>query len=194
MAKKTIELTSQEDLKIFMSPQRQNLMRNLRISSKPLTSKDMAEILGISTSSAQFHIKKLESLGIVELDHVESINGIQAKYYRMAEVNVNIGSAVEKELSNERYAIMQNLMKGTFDGLLEFYESGASKDEIVENSEFVNGFINLTEQDGKELLKLIREFIETHEKVDEGTQVWEYTLMMYNTKNQKEQGGKNNEK
>lgn len=194
MDKKLINLTTQEELKIFMSPQRQKLMRNLRISSKPLTSKDMAELLGISTSSAQFHIKKLEGLGIVELDHTESINGIQAKYYKMAEANISIGSDKEDELQNERYTIMQNLVKGTFNGLLEFYESGLSHEEIKANSEFINGFINLTEEDGKKLLEVIRDFIKKHERIEENTRVWEGTLMIYKADTGKKKGGNDNEK
>jgi DNA-binding Lrp family transcriptional regulator len=181
MAKKTIKLTTQEELNIFMSPQRQKLMRHMRIAGKAATSKDVAGFLGISTSSAQFHIKKLEKLGIVELDHTERINGILAKYYRMADINVRIGSYLGDEHFDERNVIMENLMKGTFDGLIEFYETGISEEDIAKYSEFVNGFINLTPEDSKELLRMMREFISTHEKSAPNTEVWEYTLMLYNT-------------
>ena len=113
MPKKTIRLSSQEDLKVFMSPQRQKLMRNMRMAGKPLTSKALSDMLGISTSSAQFHIKKLEKLGIVELSYTEKIKGIIAKYYRIADINVNIGTHLKDNLSKERYVIMQNLIHNT---------------------------------------------------------------------------------
>ena len=185
MAKKTIKLTTQEDLKIFMSPQRQKLMRHMRIAGKAATSKAVAGFLGVSTSSAQFHIKKLEKLGIVELDHTERINGILAKYYRMADINVSICCNLEGEHFDERNVIMENLMKGTFDGLIEFYETGVSDEDIAKYSEFINGFINLTPEDASELLRIMREYIGSHEKSAPNTQVWEYTLMLYNTGVQK---------
>jgi len=179
--KKTIKLTTQEDLKIFMSPQRQKLLRNMRMAGEALTSKAVADMLSISTSSAQFHIKKLETLGVVELDHTERCSGILAKFYKIADVNVNIGADLGGKLSSERYIIMQNLMKDTFEGLIKCYETGACSDEEAKNSEFVNGFINLTHKDAQELLKLIAEFINKHEDEGACTQIWEYQLMMYNT-------------
>jgi hypothetical protein len=181
MAKKTIKLTTQEDLKVFMSPQRQKLLRHMRMAGEAVTSKAVADMLEISTSSAQFHIRKLEKLDIVELDHTEKINGILAKFYKIGNINVSIGSNISDDLSNERYITMQNLIKGTFDGLIEFYELGESNEEMANHSEFINGFINLTHDDSQELLRMIREFIEIHENEGEGTQIWEYQLMMYNT-------------
>lgn len=181
MAKKTIKLTTKEDLNVFMSPQRQKLMRHMRIAGKAATSKAVADFLDVSTSSAQFHIKKLEKLGIVELDHTERINGILAKYYKMADVNVSIGSNLGDEHFDERNVIMENLMKNTFDGLIESHKSGIPEEEIAKQSEFANGFINLTFEDSQELLKIMREFIGSHEKSAPNTQVWEYTLMLYNT-------------
>ena len=185
MSKKTIKLSTQEDLSIFMSPQRQRLIRNMRIINKPVTSKAVADMLGVSTSSAQFHIKKLEKLGILELDHTEKINGIIAKYYKLANVNVSIGSNFD-DLANERYIVMENLVKGTFEGLIDLYKLGLPDEKVEKNSEFVNGFINLKPEDAQELLGLIREFIESHDKGEPGTQPWEYTLMLYNTEAKKD--------
>lgn len=181
MEKKMIKLISQEDLKIFMSPQRLRLIRQMRIFGEPVTPKILADTLKISASSVQHHIKKLEKLGIVELDHTSVINGILAKYFRLADVDVSIGSYLGDDLSNERYAVMQNLMKESFDGLINFYESGLSEEEIAKNGEFLHGFINISHEDAQELFKIIREFIESHEKSDLDTHIWEYTLLMYNT-------------
>lgn len=181
MAKKIIKLSSLEDLKIFMSPQRQKLLRNMHILGKAVTPKAVADMLGISPSSAQFHIKKLESLGVVELDHKESINGIQAKFYKITDADVQIGSSAGEDLSKERYAIMQNIIKNSFDGLIRLYESEIPYEEKANYGDFLNGVVHLTEQDSKQLFKMIKEFIEVHEIKHEKTDSWEYTLMIYKT-------------
>lgn len=181
MTKKAIKLSTQEDLKIFMSPQRQKLLRHMRLAGKAVTSKAIADMLDISTSSAQFHIKKLVKLGVVELDHTERINGILAKFYKIGDVTVHIGSHLADNLSEEKYIIMQNLMNNTFDGLIKYFKSGATEEEIAENSEFINGFINLTQEDSQKLLKMIRDFLSSHENKGADTPIWEYTLMLYKT-------------
>lgn len=193
MTKKVIKLSSQGDLKIFMSPQRQKLLRHMSIIGEAVTPKAISDMLKISPSSAQFHIKKLETLGVVELDHKESINGIQAKFYKPADVDIHIGSPLEENLSKERYAIMQNIIKNTFDGLLSLFDTGVSKEVVAKNSEFVNGVVHMSQKEGQELLSIIREFVIKHEKKDTDTQPWEYTLLLYNTAIRNEENEKEKE-
>ena len=181
MSRKIIKLSSQEDLKIFMSPQRQKIIRNMQISGSPVTPKAVADMLEISASSAQFHIKKLEALGIVELDHTESINGITAKFYGLVDADIRIGSDTEDGMAGERTAIMQNLMNNTFDGLIKLGKKNLPVDIAAQNGDFLNGILHLSEKDSQHLLKMIREFVSTHEKKAENTNPWDYTFIMYNT-------------
>lgn len=180
MSNKTITLSTQEELKIYMSPQRQNLLRHLRISKSTMTPKNLADIMEISPSSVQHHIKKLLQLGVVELDHTEVINGINARYYKLADVNVSIGSPNGDDLSNERIIIMQNILKDTLSGIIKLAEADIPEPEIADQGDFFSGAVYLTSDDSKKLLKLIREFILSHETKSKGTQSWEYALMLYN--------------
>lgn len=181
MTKKSITLSTQEELKIFMSPQRQKLLRQMGIEGKSMTPKAIADMLGVSPSSAQFHIKKLEKLGLVELDHTEIINGITAKYYQLTDVNVNIGMLSEDELSKERYVIMQNLLKNSLEGFIRLHEMGLSEESLSENGDFVDGIVHLSKSDAQELLELIRNFILTHQKRGNDTEPWQYSLLLFNT-------------
>jgi len=180
MDKKIIKLSGEEELKIFMSPVRQKIMRHMQVAGEALTPKSIADDLGLSPSSAQFHIKKLASLGIVELDHTKTINGIRAKYYRIAYADVRIGSVAKDSLSRERYIIMQNLIRDTFDGLVDFYENVSDESEILKNGDFLNGFLYLSREDSIRLLEMIRKFISEHELKKGDEDAWEYTLMIYN--------------
>ncbi|NLT49026.1 MAG: helix-turn-helix transcriptional regulator, partial [Clostridiales bacterium] len=73
---KRIKLTTKKELNIYMSPVRQQLLRQLSIANGPMTPKMLSDSLGISPSSVQHHIRKLSELELIELDHTEVINGI----------------------------------------------------------------------------------------------------------------------
>ena len=69
MAKKTLDITTREQLDVYMNPQRQRLLHEMQVLARPATCKQLADAMGISASSVTHHMKKLESLGLVELDH-----------------------------------------------------------------------------------------------------------------------------
>lgn len=180
MSNKIIALSETEDLKIFMSPVRQKLLRCLHINGCPMTAKAIADSLGISPSSAKHHINKLESLGIVELSHTELINGITARYYKASDVTVSIGSELEDDLTSEKNIIVENLIKNTLDGFRNLKKANIPHDEIQNCGDFLNGIVHLSPADSLELLELIRNFIDTHQVYTEGSQPWEYSLILYN--------------
>lgn len=180
MSKKTITLSTQEDLKIFMSPQRQKLIREMRISGSPMTPKSIADMLGISPSSAQHHIKKLMQLGLIELDHTKLVNGIQARYYKLTDVNVSIGMQLQDELSDERNIIMQNRLINVLHGFRKLSDAKIPFDSKQNYGDFSSGVLHLTPSDSKELLDIIRNYISTHETRTEDSEPWEYALILYN--------------
>lgn len=180
MNKQIISLSKLEDLKVFMSPVRQKLLRCMKVNGHPMTTKAVADALDISPSSAKHHITKLENLGIVELSHTELINGIKARYYKPAEVFVNIGSQLEDDLSSERRIIVQNLINSTLEGLQSVRELDVPQDELQNLGDFVHGVVHLTPEDSKKLFKMMQDFIDTHETKSEGTEPWEYALVFYN--------------
>lgn len=98
------------------------------------------------------------------MDYTELINGITAKYYKLTNAEVRIGSLAEKSLSEGRYAIMQDLINEIFKGLVNLYESGFPEDEILEHGDFLNGVVHLTKEDSDQLTGIIRGFILIHEK------------------------------
>jgi DNA-binding transcriptional ArsR family regulator len=185
MPKKIIPLSTKEELSIYMSPQRQQLLRIMGIEGKPMTAKRIADRMGVSASSATLHINKLAALGIVEEDHTERINGILARYYRLADVTVNIGGQRDDGLRGERRVVMQNMMLNTLRGLESGLEharkTGVSEDTLQENGDFLSGVLHLRPEDAGGLMELIRKYIDEHETYSEGTEPWEYSLIVYNS-------------
>ena len=94
-----IVLSSEKELKVLMSPIRQRIIRQMSREGKPVTSKYIADKLNISPSSAQHHIKQLQEIGIIEFDHSEVINGITARYLKLSEKNISIGTNINDDLN-----------------------------------------------------------------------------------------------
>lgn len=184
MSKKIISLSTKEELSIYMSPQRQQLLRVMRIAGLPMTAKALADKLGISASSAAHHISKLSGLGVVEEDHTEMINGIRARYYRLTDVTVNIGQQLDDGLSGERNAILQNMLQNTLSGLYGGIEAARRTDipeEDMKNyGDCLGGVVYLKPDDSQKLLELIRNYLDEHETFTEGAHPWEYALILYN--------------
>lgn len=180
MNKTEIRLTTEHDLRIFMMPMRQKIIRVLKISPTPLTAKNISDQLGISASSVQHHIKQLEAIGLVEHDHYEIINGIRANYFKAVNVTVRIGQENSDEFSGNRDVVVQNLISQVYDGYTEVLH--AMSGNSVKNNiygDFLSGVIHLNDDDAAALLKLIFKFIIEHEQTTENTTPWEYEMILY---------------
>ena len=81
MDDKTRVITTDEELKIFSDPYRMKIIRTYMSNGVPLTVKQCADYMGEVPAKVHYHVKKLISINVLELDHVEVINGINAKYY-----------------------------------------------------------------------------------------------------------------
>ena len=108
--RKMITLATRKQMDIYMNPQRQRLLKALEVSGKPMTPKQLSNVLKISASSVSLHIRKLVELGLLELDHTESIHGIQAKYYKKLPVSVSIGGNLDDDLKEERFYLSDYIM------------------------------------------------------------------------------------
>ncbi|MDK2967723.1 helix-turn-helix domain-containing protein [Lacrimispora sp.] len=181
-----VKLSTKKELEIYMNPVRQNLLRILERSKLPMTPKQLSLKLDISPSSVQHHIKKLESLGVIKLDHTEVINGITARYYSPTYVNVQIGLDHPDDTHMQKEILVQEQIAKTYDGFLtqkkKFIEH--YKDEDLESrwglGDILAGVIHLEPEEGKELLKLIMDFLDAHAVPSAKKSPWEYALILYN--------------
>lgn len=185
MAKKIIQLSTKEQLNIYMSPQRQQLLRVMGVYGAPITAKGLADKLGISASSAAHHINKLKQLGVVEDDHTEVVNGIVAKFFRLADVTVSIGSDMDDGLSGERGAVIQNILQNTLNGYnrsIEFARNSGKPGGLLKDyGDCLSGVLHLMPEDARGLMEFIRKYIDEHETYSQGTEPWEYALIIYNS-------------
>ena len=175
-----IVLTGKKELDIYINPQRQNILRTMQIHTLPMTAKQIADLVGISASSVQHHIRLLRELGIVEQSHTEQIHGITATYFRVLPRTVRIGSLVADEHSNQRTAIMQANLNSVFTGFLS-YCADTSEQSVGDGpfGDMLSGIAHLRADEAKQLYTLITDFLQAHESAESHTAAWEYALIAY---------------
>lgn len=174
-----ITLQTKEQLDIFMNPQRQRLLRALQKSAAARTPKDLSLEIGVSASSVQHHLQRLESLGLVYVDHTAVIHGITAKYYAPAPVTVRIGGGGEgDELANERETLLRSLVADVLDDTLRGIFDGISEKRTAD---VLTGFVHLTPERAAELQALIYDFTRKYETPCDGSTPWEYAVVYRRT-------------
>jgi len=156
-----------------MHPSRQRILTLLSIHGS-MTPKQVADSLSMTSSSAKHHILKLVGLGAVEVDHTALINGITATYYKRTDATISIGS-VE---GGPRKALAQNLLKEVQDGFF-------SQDRVLEDEgghfmgDMLTGVLHLKPDESDELIGMVRSYIASHEKKNEDTLPFVYSLVAY---------------
>lgn len=80
--KKKLVLETLEEIRTVTDPYRFDIIQIFRKNSnKPMNVKEVASKMGEAHGKVYYHIKKLEKVGALKIDHTESKNGIIAKYY-----------------------------------------------------------------------------------------------------------------
>lgn len=174
----SIILSGKKELDVYINPQRQNLLRCMRIAGVPLTPKAIADRMGISASSAQHHIRKLAEIGVVELSHTGRVHGITAKYYRVSPRPVQIGANGKDGLWDERLALLQSIHARVFAGFSEYLERETPGDGGP-RGDMLSGVVRLGREEARELHAVIRAFLEAREKEGGEGEPWEYSLVAY---------------
>lgn len=181
-----IKISTKKELEIYMNPMRQNLLRLLERSKLPMTPKQLSQKLDISPSSVQHHIKKLESLGVITLDHTEVINGITARYYCPTYVNVRIGLDHPDDTQLQKEVLVQEQIARTYEGFLtqkkKFIELFNNEDleSRWDLGDIMTGVVHLSPGEGEELLTLIKDFLDAHAVPSAEKSPWEYAFILYN--------------
>lgn len=170
---KMITLTDTKQLEIYMHPKRQQILHELSVEG-PMTAKMLSDTLGMTPSSAKHHLKRLEELAVVEVDHRELIHGITATYYRRTLVTVSFGSLPEEHKKNASAAVTKQIQD-------RFYAQPRSLTDTEGHfqADQVSGVVHLSLQEADELYRLIRNFLEEKEKKRDGTEPFVFSLLAY---------------
>lgn len=190
MGKKIISLTGEKELRIFMLPLRQQIIREMRIIGKPITAKQLADKLSITPSSAKHHLNKLQEIGLVEFSHSKLINGITANYMSLVDVDISIGQNLDDEFNNIRDVYSQNIISEVYQGYQNLIKNNRPINSNFHTGGFLTSVIHLSDEKIIELLSIMRDFIEENKDTKEDTDPYEFALVYYKTNLDKNNEGK----
>jgi DNA-binding transcriptional ArsR family regulator len=184
-------LTAEKELRIFMDPLRQRVLAHMEILGAPVTAKGLADALGIAPSSARHHLGQLESIGVVERDHQETIHGIVATFYRLTKKQVRL-EAGEQSLWKEQELVLEDRSRLVREGCcraqrrldqqlrqLPREKRAAWQRTHGLGTRFEAGVLHLTPGQLRQLDRLIRKWTANCRAPAEGTVPVPYCLVSY---------------
>lgn len=123
---RTFIASTEEELKVLSSPQRQRIFKVLLSEGLPLHGKEIADRLGIKAASAHYHLKKMEEIGVVCESHTQVINGITARYYKTTFDSIVLGDDFLENtgdhLTNQKMQFIHSTFNSNRDAFLKSLE------------------------------------------------------------------------
>lgn len=105
-----ITLSTPEEIKIISDPFRLSILKEYMKLNRPATVKQIADRMHETPAKVHYHIKKFLSIDLLELDHIEEINGINAKFYRLKYKSIKIDRESNDDLIDDILGDTENLL------------------------------------------------------------------------------------
>lgn len=176
-------IKTDEEIKIFTDPYRLKIVDTFAKNEEPMTVKGVADKMGEVPAKVHYHVKKLLSINIIELDHVTVINGINAKYYKLVadDFRIELADSLFGNKHTSQINNVESVLINTIDGF---------KNEVLKKTEQVKrekqrdiyaGLISgndiyLSNDDYKELGDEISRILNKYSKKGEGKEL--YSILM----------------
>ncbi len=161
-------IKTEEEFKIFADPYRMKIMSTFGSNKNPMTVKMVADEMGEVPANVHYHVKKLLKIGLIELDHIEVINGINAKYYKkiVDDIILEISKDQPQEMMNMQMDLATNALLNTVDLFKDAVRERAIKIKSAPEERKNDGFllvddVYLSEEDYNEYYTLVKSFLDT---------------------------------
>lgn len=176
-----IELKTLEEIRIYSDPYRIQIINAFHKLGRPATVKEVADSMDQVPAKVHYHVKKLESIGLLTLVDTKLINGITAKYYKAYEGHVKIRKSefddtVQQVFQSETTKLLSNL----YDENKKRFIQATQREKP--DGRMTNTELNLTRGELEELVKLILDFCEAHEHKEKTPEKATYELFFTITK------------
>lgn len=169
-------IKTDEELKVFNDPYRMKIIRVFQRSEEPLTVKGVADILGEVPAKIHYHVQKMLKVKFLELDHVEVINGINAKYYKLPmksfTISLKDGDDEMKKMS-QLHSIVQNMIEDFKESFMKSSARGVETKQ--EDTGFlVSNQLELTPEEYKEVNQYLSSLTKKYNKKKEGSSTYTF--------------------
>lgn len=177
---KILYLSTEKELRTYMHPLRQKILRILKLHPDGMTAKQIADTLQIAPSSAGHHLQELEKIGVAVLARTENIHGFTAKIYQSANVVVSLSQA-NTDSGDVRETVIRHGVEQVLNGYFETVRKQAS--DTLKNSdsnqEAFFGVWYFTQEEAEQLENLIREYLFAHSHPKKGSIAYELALIAH---------------
>lgn len=151
------ELNTLEEIRIYSDPYRIQIMTEFQKIGRPATVKEIADALGEVPAKVHYHVKKLESIGLVSLVDTKLINGITAKYYEPFQGQITIkrsefDDTIQQVLMSETQNLLGNLFEESKKRFLRANSGSKPEGTLMSHDVF------LTKEEAQELVTWINDY------------------------------------
>ncbi len=117
-------LDTEERIKAFTHPYRMKLIHVFRETRRPMTATEVARMLGEGPGKVHYHMRVLESAGLVAVVRTETVNGIVARYYEPTARHYSVSDAARGAVGGEpiRDEVARMISRRFRDGLRAFLD------------------------------------------------------------------------
>lgn len=166
-------IQTNEEFKIFADTYRMKIIDMYSEKDIPMTVKMVADFLKEVPSKVHYHVQKLIKINILILDHIEVINGINAKYYILKDKSFKIDIKDDTSPKMKEFQIDATLAV-IIKSIDIFKNDVITHGEVIKKknqSEKKDGFISqrniyLSDEELHKLQIYIFDYIGNHSKAD----------------------------
>lgn len=160
-------LTKPEEVKAISDPMKYRILTSLYHFAEPATVKQIADHINEVPSKVHYHVKKMESLGILKLMFTKEIKGIIAKYYEPTAETFHINCSDEVTNQNKKLIIAESqrtlgrLYDSSKNSFLEQMQRLSDKDK--KTGTVIMSELHLSDDEAKEFSNYVKAFFKKHE-------------------------------
>lgn len=167
-------ISTNEEFKIIADPFRLKIIDVYVEQGIPLTVKMVADLIDEVPAKVHYHVQKLIKINILALDHIEVINGINAKYYILMKDSFRFD--IKQDNSNKMKSFQidstMNLLNRSLDTfkdeIIKIAENAKNKGKIDKDEAFLSRRnIYLTNEERNELKEYIINYLDEHSTPNE---------------------------
>ena len=172
-----VDLKERQQFRILLNPIRQQIIRLLYLTGRPLSANTMAKWLNLSPMAAKGHLEKLAGLGLVIVQADTDSAGRKRVLYALDDVEIRLHLGCKDSLQGEREALAAELADAIFCGVIDTSRRH-SEELLPEECLFSVGALHLSGQERRELSALISNYLDAHRIPSPETEEhWEFALI-----------------
>ncbi|WP_223068862.1 winged helix-turn-helix domain-containing protein [Paenibacillus caui] len=172
-----LELKTPAEIKIYSDPYRLKIFHGFNKFGRPATVKEVADSLGEVPAKVYYHVKKLESIKLLQVVETREINGIVAKYYEPFQGDIRLKSEIKAELEKVYLSETQKLIQEMYEMSKQKFLSSIDGTRKT-SGHLVNNSLYMTKEEAAQLVKDFEALIEPYVSKRRGAHIYTHEIFL----------------